>query len=47
MEIICLYKEQWNGESKEKKFDSYEILGKWIADNAVEIEIIDVIQVED
>lgn len=47
MEIICLYKEQLNEKSKEKKFDSYEIFGKWVADNAVEISIIDVIQVED
>lgn len=26
MEIICLYKEHWNGEGKNKRFDSYEIL---------------------
>ena len=31
----------------EKKFDSYQFLGKWVADNATEIEIIDVIQEED
>lgn len=37
MEIICLYKEKWNGENKNKKFDSYESFGKWVADNAVEI----------
>ena len=47
MEIICLYKEKWNGENKNKKFDSYESVGKWVADNAVEISILDVIQEED
>lgn len=47
MEIICLYRENWNGKFKRKLFDSYESFGKWMADNAVEIEIIDVIQVED
>lgn len=47
MEIVCLYKEKWNGENKNKKFDSYESFGKWVADNAVEISILDVIQEED
>ena len=47
MEIICLYKEKWNGENKNKKFDSYESFGKWVADNAVEISILDVTQEED
>lgn len=47
MEMICLYKEKWNGENKNKKFDSYESFGKWVADNAVEISILDVIQEED
>lgn len=47
MEIICLYKKKWNGENKNKKFDSYESFGKWVADNAVEISILDVIQEED
>ncbi|SCJ83141.1 Uncharacterised protein [uncultured Clostridium sp.] len=47
MEIICLYKEKWNGENKNKKFDSYGSFGKWVADNAVEISILDVIQEED
>lgn len=47
MEIIYLYKEKWNGENKNKKFDSYESFGKWVADNAVEISILDVIQEED
>lgn len=46
MELTCLYKDRWNGEIKDKKFDSYEIFGKWVADNATEIEIIDVIQEE-
>lgn len=43
MELTCIYKNRWNGEIKEKKFDGYQIFGKWIADNAIEIEIIDVI----
>ena len=47
MEIICLYKEKYNGESNNKKFDSYSTFGKWVADNATEISIIDVIQIED
>lgn len=47
MEIICLYKEKYNGEIKDKKFDSYDSFGKWVADNATEISIIDVIQEED
>ncbi|WP_302579943.1 hypothetical protein [Clostridium saudiense] len=47
MEIICLYKYKYNGKINEKKFDSYEFFGKWIADNTIEISIIDVIQEED
>lgn len=47
MELTCVYKERWNREINEKKFDSYQFLGKWVADNATEIEIIDVIQEED
>lgn len=47
MEIICLYKENYNGENKDKKFDSYNHFGKWVADNATEIQIIDVTQEED
>ena len=47
MEIICLYKEKWNGENKNKKFDSYESFGKWVADNATEIAILDVIEEEE
>ena len=47
MEIICLYKKSWNGKIKTKIFDSYEVFGKWVADNATEIQIIDVTQEED
>lgn len=47
MELTCVYKDRWNGEIKEKKFDSYQFFGKWVADNATEIEIVDVIQEED
>ena len=28
MEITYVYRERWNGEYKEKRFDSYESLGK-------------------
>lgn len=42
-----MYREIFNGSYKEKKFDSYEIFGKWVADNATEISIIDVVQEED
>lgn len=31
----------------DKKFDSYQSFGKWVADNATDIEILDVIQDED
>ncbi|WP_166484661.1 hypothetical protein [Clostridium cuniculi] len=47
MELTCIYIDRWNGEAKEKKFDSYGILGKWVADNATKIIIIDVIQEQD
>lgn len=47
MEIICLYRKSWNGKIKRKTFDSYDFFGKWVADNATEISIIDVIQIED
>ena len=47
MELTCLYKDRWNGEIKDKKFDSYEVFGKWVADNATEIILIDVVQEED
>lgn len=32
--------------AKKKKFDSYDSLGKWIADNATEIINVDCIQEE-
>ena len=47
MEITYVYRERWNGEYKEKRFDSYESLGKWVSDNATEIINIDCIQEED
>lgn len=47
MEITYVYRERWNGEYKEKRFDSYESLGKWVADNATEIINLDCIQEED
>lgn len=47
MELTCMYREIVNGLYKEKKFDSYESFGKWVADNATEISIIDVVQEED
>ena len=47
MEITYVYRERWNGEYKEKRFYSYESLGKWVADNATEIINIDCIQEED
>ena len=47
MELTYVYRERWNGKCKEKRFDSYESLGKWIADNATEIINIDCIQEED
>lgn len=47
MELTCIYRERFNNEYKEKRFDSYSTFGKWVADNAVEIAIIDVIQEED
>lgn len=46
MNIICLYKKNWNGKIKRKIFDSFEVFGKWVADNATEISIIDVIKEE-
>lgn len=47
MELTCIYKDKYDDEIKEKKFDSYDFFGKWVADNATEILIIDVIQEED
>lgn len=59
MELICVYVEKiileednegWKikkGVSITKKFDSYDSFGKWKADNASEIFILDVIQMED
>lgn len=44
MNITCLYRKNWNGKIKRKDFNSYEIFGRWIADNAVEISIIDVVK---
>lgn len=47
MELTYVYRERWNGKCKEKRCDSYESLGKLIADNATEIINIDCIQEED
>ncbi len=47
LEITCIYKELWNGIINDKRFDSFEVFGKWVADNAIEISIIDVIQEEE
>ena len=46
MELTYLYIERWNGEYKEKKFDSYDSLGKWRSDNATEIINVDCVQEE-
>lgn len=46
LEITCIYKELWNGSTHEKRFDSFGVFGKWVADNATEIAILDVIQEE-
>ena len=47
LELTCIYKKLWNGVVKDKKFDSFGVFGKWVADNATEISIIDVIQEEE
>lgn len=59
MEVICIYvqkiileedNEGWKikkGGFTTKKFDSYDSFGKWQADNATEIFVLDVIQIED
>lgn len=59
MELICVYVEKivleedndgWKikkGGFTTKKFDSYDSFGKWQADNASEIFVLDVIQIED
>ena len=46
LEITCIYKELWNGSINDKRFDGFEVFGKWVADNATEISIINVIQEE-
>lgn len=47
LELTCIYKELWNEVVKDKKFDSFEVFGKWVADNATEIAILDVIEEEE
>lgn len=47
IELTCLYKDKCDDEIKEKKFDSYDFFGKWVADNVTEIELMDVTQEED
>lgn len=46
MEITCVYRNK-DYEMLTMKFDSYGIFGKWVADNAEEIIIITVLQVEE
>ena len=46
VEITCIYRNR-DYELENKKFDSYDFFGKWIADNATEITLVDVIQEED
>lgn len=44
--IICLYKNKYDEEVIEKRFDNvedYNLFGIWIANNAVDVEILDVI----
>lgn len=47
VKIICLYKNNYDGKIISRKFDDYGVFGKWIADNAVEISLLDVIQEEE
>ena len=47
LELTCIYKELWNGSTHEKRFDSFGVFGKWVADNATEIAILDVIEEEE
>lgn len=42
-EISCIYRTK-DYELENKKFNSYEGFGRWVADNAMEITIVDVIQ---
>lgn len=46
LEIICSYLDKKDTEIKDRKFDSFSIFGKWVADNVTEIILIDVIQQE-
>ena len=42
MEITCIYRNN-DYEINNKKFDDYAHFGCWIADNATEIKLVDVI----
>lgn len=46
VEIKCVYR-NCDYELNNIKFDSYDIFGKWVADNVAEITLVDVIQEED
>lgn len=44
LELTCIYKCNYDGVIETKVFDDYGMFGKWLADNATEIILIDVIQ---
>lgn len=45
MEITCIYRNR-DYEIANMKFNNYGAFGKWVADNATEIHLVDVIQEE-
>lgn len=47
LELTCIYKCDYDGVIGTKVFDDYGIFGKWVADNATEITLIEVIQEEE
>lgn len=47
LKLTCIYKCDYDGVIDTKVFDDYGIFEKWVADNATEIAIIDVIQEEE
>lgn len=46
MEIVCFYRNN-DYELLNKKFNNCGVFGLWVADNATEINIVDVIIEED
>lgn len=46
VDILCKYRDA-DYRLKNIKFNSFRFFGKWVADNATEIRIIDVIVEED